>query len=203
MEHNHLVMQNASFFGKTCYFLGIAFAPEQETEMSISKASQQGTAAPALSVWGWLETGLLLPDELPLHVKLDSGALTSSLDARDLSLFQREQAEWVRFTVCTRSEHHPERQHTYERPVVRRTHIRGAGGDDHRPVVRMQLCLGDGVYEEEFTLRSRHNMNYPVLLGRRTIARLGLLDVTREFTIPPQSDPALRTIHNHSIHQGK
>lgn len=174
-------------------------------------------------IWGWLETGLLLPDALPLHVKLDSGALTSSLDARDLHLFTRPVApadlssyirtdnhldarhhqnsdviplsgeeEWVRFTVFTRTEHHPEMQVTYERPVLRRTRIRGAGGEDHRPVVMMQLCLGNGIYEEEFTLRSRHNMNYPVLLGRKTIARLGLLDVTREFTRAPETDPALR-----------
>lgn len=171
--------------------------------MSMSNQPPHNKKEHVVPVWGWLETGLLLPDELPLHVKLDSGALTSSLDARDLELFQREAEEWVRFTVCTRSEHHPERQHTYERPVVRSTHIRGAGGDDHRPVVRMQLCLGNGVYEEEFTLRSRHNMNYPVLLGRRTIARLGLLDVTREFTTPPQTDPARRMIYPELIDQGK
>jgi hypothetical protein len=45
----------------------------------------------------------------------------------------------------------------------------------------MEICIGNTVYEEQFSLRNRSNMNYPVLLGRRTIQHLGPIDVTRTF----------------------
>lgn len=33
-------------------------------------------------------------------------------------------------------------------------------------------------------------MNYPVLLGRRTLDKLGLVDTTKTFTVEPSCYPA-------------
>jgi len=66
--------------------------------------------------------------------------------------------------------------------------VRGAGGRDERPVVLMKVCMGDTVYEEQFSLRDREEMNYPLLLGRRTISHLGLLDVRETFLQRPECD---------------
>ena len=74
----------------------------------------------------------------------------------------------------------------YEREVQRDVLLRGAGGADHRPAVLMQICIGDQVYEEQFTLRDRGDMKYPVLIGRRTIEHLGLIDVKQQFTVEPK-----------------
>ncbi len=52
----------------------------------------------------------------------------------------------------------------------------------------MKVCMGNTVYEEQFTLNDRSDMNYPVLLGRRTISHLGYLDVTQTFQQSPQCD---------------
>ncbi|MCO6441557.1 MAG: ATP-dependent zinc protease [Nitrococcus mobilis] len=50
--------------------------------------------------------------------------------------------------------------------------VQGAGGEDHRRVVLIwKLCLGDTIYEEQFSLEDRDEMNYPILLGRRTILK--------------------------------
>src|SRR5690606_19129442 len=72
----------------------------------------------------------------------------------------------------------------FERPVYRQITVRGAGGEDYRPVVKMRMCIGNRVYEEQFSLRDRSDMTYPVLLGRRTIEHIGLIDVSDTFMLP-------------------
>lgn len=50
-------------------------------------------------VYGWIEEGILLPENIAVKVKLDTGALTSSMDAKDLERFRKNGDEWVRFNV--------------------------------------------------------------------------------------------------------
>lgn len=45
----------------------------------------------------------------------------------------------------------------------------------------MKVCIGNTIYEEQFSLEDRDDMIYPVLLGRRTIQMLGNIDVTKTF----------------------
>ncbi|WP_346795376.1 ATP-dependent zinc protease [Halomonas sp. Bachu 37] len=133
-------------------------------------------------VFGWVEKAVLGPGDIEVKAKLDSGALTSSLDARDIELFERDGEEWVRFRLKLEDQSSGEVfSDTLERPLYRELAVRGAGGRDERPVVLLKVCMGDTYYEEQFSLRDREEMNYPLLLGRRTIGHLGLLDVTETF----------------------
>jgi hypothetical protein len=143
-------------------------------------------AAPA-KVFGWIEEALLEPGQIPLKIKLDTGALTSSMDAQNLQPFKRNGEKWLRFTVEFENARTGQLQsQVFERRVERSVKVRGAGGSDHRPVVSLQLCIGNQLYNEQFTLNNRSKMNYPVLLGRRTLEKLGLIDVSRTFLQPPK-----------------
>ncbi|GEK74294.1 MULTISPECIES: retropepsin-like aspartic peptidase RloA3 [Halomonas] len=144
--------------------------------------------APDRSV-GWVESVTLMPWNLPFEAKLDSGALTSSLDARDIERFERDGEAWVRFRLQFDDDDNGETfAMTLERPRVRRLTVRGAGGTDDRPVVLLDVCV-DGVrYEEEFSLRDRSEMTYPILLGRQTIGHLGRLDVASTHLTEPGCD---------------
>lgn len=138
-------------------------------------------------VYGWVEKGTLEPWGVELKAKLDSGALTSSLDARDIETFDKDGEEWVRFRLELTDEASGEEfEENLELPLYRDVSVRGAGGRDERPVVLLKICMGDTIYEEQFSLRDREEMIYPVLLGRRTIGHLGLLDVTSTFLNPPE-----------------
>lgn len=138
------------------------------------------------AVFGWVEKGTLEPWGVEVKAKLDSGALTSSLDARDIERFDQEGEKWVRFRLKLEDEANGETFTEWlELPLYRSLRLRGAGGVDRRPVVLMKVCLGDTVYEEQFSLRDRGDMNYPLLLGRRTIGHLGLLDVRETFLTEP------------------
>ena len=146
-------------------------------------------AAAEESVFGWVEKATLEPWGVEVKAKLDSGALTSSLDARDIERFEKEGEEWVRFRLELEDEASGETfSEAMELPLYRDIRVRGAGGRDERLVVLMKVCMGNTVYEEQFGLRNREEMHYPLLLGRRTIGHLGLLDVTRTFLNAPACD---------------
>lgn len=135
-------------------------------------------------IYGWVENGLLLPENLPVKAKLDTGAQTSSLDAKDLRRFERDGEPWVRFTVEVK-EQGKNRRVTFERKVVRDVKVRGAGGEERRPVVLMSICIGERRYDEQFSLNNRSKMIYPVLIGRRTLEQMGVVDVSRTYTVQP------------------
>ncbi|MGO3057642.1 retropepsin-like aspartic peptidase RloA3 [Halomonas sp. AOP43-A1-21] len=138
-------------------------------------------------VFGWVENATIEPWGIMVKAKLDSGALTSSLDARDIEMFEKDGEDWVRFRLKLEDQDSGEEfSDRLERPLYREQSVRGAGGRDERPVVLMNVCMGDTIYEEQFSLRDREEMLYPLLLGRRTISHLGLLDVRSTF----QQEPA-------------
>jgi len=141
------------------------------------------------TTFGWVETGTIEPWGTEVKVKLDTGALTSSMQAEEIETFERDGEEWVRFLVEVEDEESDEVvSRRFERPVYRDLVVVGAGGEDHRPVVLMTICMGQTRHEEQFSLEDRDDMNYPVLLGRRTIQHLGEVDVTRTFLHEPDCD---------------
>ncbi|HEY8385084.1 MAG TPA: RimK/LysX family protein [Porticoccaceae bacterium] len=142
-------------------------------------------------IFGWVEKAIVMPVGAQVKIKLDSGALTSSMDASDIEVVRRDNGErWVRFVLHLEDQASGEDVYReLERPLKRMVRVRGAGGEDSRPAVEIPICIGDEVYLEEFTLRNRDNMLYPVLIGRRTISRLGLLDVTSTYLNPPGCTP--------------
>lgn len=111
------------------------------------------------------------------------------MQAEKIETFEHDGEDWVRFTVEVEDEDTDEVvSRTFERAVFRDLVVSGAGGEDHRPVVLMTICMGQTLHEEQFSLEDRDDMNYPVLLGRRTIQSLGAVDVTRTFVHDPDCD---------------
>lgn len=135
---------------------------------------------------GWIEQGVIEPADMTVKFKLDTGALTSSMHAEDIERFERDGQQWVRFRVALEDlKSRDQISEVFERPLERDLRVRGAGGSEDRPVVRMEVCIAGERLNEEFSLRDRSNMHYPVLLGRRTLDRLGNVDSSRTFTAEP------------------
>lgn len=154
----------------TCMALGLLAGPVMADDES--------------STYGWVEKVTIEPSWGPeVKAKLDTGALTSSMQAEDIEEFQKDGEDWVRFEVEVEDEASGEVvSKTFEREIKRNLILSGAGGEDRRPAVLMTICLGGEYYEEQFSLRDRDGLIYPVLLGRRSIQDLGPVDVTRTFT---------------------
>ncbi len=143
----------------------------------------------AAETLGWIEKIEIQPWGVEAKAKLDTGALTSSMHAEDIERFEKGGEEWVRFSVDFEDTETGEQvSEQIERPLLRDFTAVGAGGRDKRSVVVMTICVGDKLYEEQFSLRDRDNMIYPILLGRRTIQHLGPVDVTKTFLTEAQCD---------------
>lgn len=135
----------------------------------------------SLKILGWVEFIRLEPWGIKMPARVDSGANTSSMSARDIEVFRRNGKQWVKFTFDFRKGSE-ERSVEIERPLVRVLKIkRHDGPSQERPVISMEICLANEVREAEFDLIDRRALNYPVLLGRRALAGYVLIDPARAY----------------------
>lgn len=133
---------------------------------------------------GEIETVHIMPSDIQMLARIDSGATTSSLDARNITRFERDGKDWVRFDLVNRQ---TEGVKTIERPVVRNARIVQSNTEEHerRPVVLMNLTLGDIEQMVEFTLSDREHLTYAVLIGRNVMKDIILVDVGKKNIAPP------------------
>lgn len=131
-------------------------------------------------VLGAVERVRLDPEGLVFDARIDTGAETSSMDARDLVEFERNGAPWVRFAVVDPAKGRPV---LIERAISRRVRIkRHAAQSVLRPVVSLCVRIGRLEREREFTLADRTGFEFPVLIGRNFLRDLAVVDVSRERT---------------------
>lgn len=147
-------------------------------------ALARDTPSDTPDVFGWVEWIELGDERIRKKGKLDSGALTSSLDAREIEEFRRDGRRHVRFELHDRDSGEVT---TLEKRIKRFVRIvRHSGNHQRRPVIEMDLCLGRTLHSVEFTLIDRSNFNYPVLLGRRALDGYALVDSGETFTRDPE-----------------
>ena len=110
-----------------------------------------------------------------LKAKMDTGAYTASLSARDIQNFKRDGEEWVRFRLAATGAD----DSVYEHRVARISRIKNRAdeGDEDpaaadvskRPVIDVQLCLGNQLRTVEVNLTDRSSFNYPLLIGAKAL----------------------------------
>ena len=139
-----------------------------------------------LKILGWVENAHLPVPGLELKAKLDTGAETSSLDARILKKFRKAGKRWVRFSVTDRE--------SGEEFVIVRERVRTIGVVQHdgsrqtRPVVKLKICLAGTLLDAEVSLIDRSEFIYPLLLGRSALASFALIDAGNTFLSQPDCE---------------
>ncbi|MFQ6573644.1 ATP-dependent zinc protease family protein [Pseudomonas sp. UM16] len=123
-----------------------------------------------------------------LKAKMDTGALTASLSAKDIELFTRDGEEWVRFRLATKDSGGK----VYEHKLARISKIKNRADEDEdgegaevskRPVVDLELCLGDVKRTVEVNLTDRSSFNYPLLIGAKALREFkAAVNPARRFT---------------------
>ncbi|MCC5812282.1 MAG: ATP-dependent zinc protease [Ectothiorhodospiraceae bacterium] len=134
-----------------------------------------------LAIYGWLEEASLGSGELTIRAKLDTGADNSSLNAPDFEIFEKDDDDWVRFTVTNQDE----QEYTFEKKIVRQARIRSASGTSRRPVVKMEVCVGEVLRHVEVNLADRSELGFQMLIGRSYMKDRILVDSGEEFTASP------------------
>ncbi len=155
---------------------------------------------------GWIEKISILPENLVLHAKMDTGADNSSISASGLTLFTNDGEKWVRFTVTDKQG----QAVNLERKIVRMVRIRRhlpsgeTGPLDRvmenfkgkrtksliRPVVIMGFCVGNVYKEVEVNLADRSRFKYEVLIGRSFMRDSLIVDPSLTFVVDPKCKEA-------------
>ncbi|MFW0758883.1 ATP-dependent zinc protease [Pseudomonas sp. H11T01] len=124
-----------------------------------------------------------------LKAKMDTGALTASLSAKDIETFTRDGENWVRFRLATKGASNK----VYEHKIARISKIKsradeadeegGVSEVTKRPVVELEMCLGSVKRTVEVNLTDRSSFNYPLLIGAKALREFGAaVNPARRFT---------------------
>lgn len=135
-------------------------------------------------ILGQEENVFIEPFGLTLRARIDTGADTSSIDAREITEFERDGQKWVRFSLIDRKTN---KSYKMEKKVLRHVNIIQsslAGKHDRRIVVKLKIKIGDFSDLSEFTLTNRDHMDFPVLIGRSFLQDIALVDVSGKDLAP-------------------
>ncbi|MCZ4339147.1 ATP-dependent zinc protease [Shewanella colwelliana] len=118
-----------------------------------------------------------------LHVRIDTGAKTSSLHVDNLKRIKVSGRPFVEFDL------HPDiynlAQTVHCRAALHDTRrIKSSNGEvEQRCVIKTQLQLGEDQWPIELTLSNRQDMSYLMLLGREGMGDKILVDPSASFLI--------------------
>lgn len=155
----------------------------RETVSGVPEAPPPRPAAAdlPLGIIGETEAVYLDGFQAPFEARIDTGATTSSIDAREIRTFERNGRKWVRFQVVNRAS---QEKRSYELPVVRTVQIKRHEAESApRLSVMLTFRIGHLTLEREFTLADREKFKYPALLGRNVISGLAAVDPSRHNTL--------------------
>lgn len=118
-----------------------------------------------------------------LHVRVDTGAKTSSLHVDNLQEFTRDGKLWVSFDI------HPDYHNVdyivrREAPVKDIRTIKSSNAiKENRYVIDTLIDMGIDQWTIELTLTDRSGMTYLMLLGREAMAGRLLVDPEKEYLL--------------------
>lgn len=137
-------------------------------------------------VVGWVEKVSIHPGDIFISAKLDTGAVTCSLHAADITEFQRDGQNWVKLRIsdCQGTEK------IIECPALGARRIkRHFGRFQKRLVVSLGICLGSVFKEVDVNLVDRTGFEYPMLIGRNFMEGDLLVNPSVKFTVEPACSP--------------
>ncbi len=127
----------------------------------------------AANIYGYVEKVQIDPGQYIVKAKLDTGAVSASLDAINIKEFKKNGIKWISFDIPR-----DEGNIHLERKLLRYVRIKARRGEVkkgfkrraiRRPVVKMILTLGHQTKEVAVNLANRNHFNYPLLLGRKPL----------------------------------
>ena len=127
-------------------------------------------------VIGAVENIVLMPEKISLPARIDTGAATTSLDARELAI----RDGMVEFRI---PDIYGGKQ--MQLPLKGWKQIKSSGAEQRRPVVEMGICIGDKHLRIDINLTDRSRVQYPLLIGRDVLEKGFIVDVRKMHSLPP------------------
>ena len=147
-------------------FFALLFFPG----VGIGETAQKKTAI------GLAEDVTLLPWGVKIPARIDTGAATSSLDARELKI----EGDIADFKL-------PDKYGglNLRLPIVDWRVVRNADSRERRPVVEMEICMGAQTFRARMNLNDRSRVKYPLIIGRNVLRNHFIVDCMRAHCAPP------------------
>ncbi len=124
----------------------------------------------------------ITPPGIGLSARIDTGTNANSIHASDITSFERDGDNWVRFTLTSGyakgDTKQANTQVVVERKIVRQLRT------SKRPVVKLRVQLGNVLDSFDFILTDRTSSEHPVELGRSFLQDVALVDVGKQFVQP-------------------
>ncbi len=134
-------------------------------------------------VVGWVEEASISPGNLILDAKVDTGADNTSIDARNITVINRGGKTLLRFQVVDRKG----RTIDMEREQVGIEIVpRHYGEFEERPLVILEICLGNECRSTLVNLSDRSRFKYPLLIGRSFMLDRILVNPSAQYTTKPR-----------------
>ena len=150
---------------------------ERVIERSYEKVVEVPVAKDRL-VLGSEEAFTVEPGGLTLRALIDTGAATCSLSVLDLTPFERDGSDWVRFNLAAEDDAKPVK---IELPIKRHVRVARPGFErQRRPIVNMSLTVGEVTHMVEVNLIERADFDFPLLVGRNFLKDAAVVDVSRK-----------------------
>ena len=127
---------------------------------------------------GEIEKLTLVKFDATLSARIDTGATISSLDAYNIQIYRRNKNRWVQFETKTDNQ-----TITLDAPLLKYVVIKqqATTEDQLRPVVLMDIKIGQLVGSYGFSLSSREHLKTKALIGRNVLKHQALVDVSKQF----------------------
>lgn len=157
-------------------------------------------AAPTLAdkeIFGVHEKVHLKELGITLPAKLDTGAESASLSAKYIDIFEKDGKKYVEFDIALNDDDKDELGIDKDKlddivlplddhvRIKRRSENTGKNDKSYstRPVVKIEVCLGDKVAKIDVNLTDRSMFKYPLLLGSRSLTHLkAVIDPSQSMT---------------------
>ncbi len=121
-------------------------------------------------------------DIFKVEAKIDTGAYTSALHCKDISIKEIEGRQMLCFKLLDDS--HPEyneQEHCFQ--YFDQKSIKSSSGEKElRYIIKTLIIIGRKKIRTAVSLTDRGNMRYPVLIGRKMIKNKFIIDVAKIHT---------------------
>lgn len=114
-----------------------------------------------------------------IDAKIDTGAYTSSLYCRNINVEEKAGVKKISFNVLDPT--HPEySKKKFKLPIFTKRKIKNSFGQtEERYIIMTKILLFDKLFDLELSLSDRGSMKNPILLGRKLLSNVFLVDVAK------------------------
>ena len=134
-----------------------------------------------------------------IKARVDSGAKTSALHAKNIAPFIKEGQNWVKFDINPIQNNVKTIIHC-EAPLVDKRVVKSSSGfREQRYVIQTALEIGNSTWIIEMTLTNRDSMGFRMLLGREAMSGRVLVDPEKQYLLGQTSSDNLNEVYKNAV----